>query len=220
MKVHIDNLALKDYLYEDIKNMINAGELPAGAKINKLELAKRFNVSQTPINDALNRLVGEKYIYLEPRKGFFVRNYTYEELVLLYELRAGLEAIAAMLCCERATDEEIAILSNAFTDFSFPLTDEEYKRYSATDKIFHSQLIEFARNAYISDTLNTTGFLAKSNVAGLIRTPEETYPEHLAMQKAFSERDGKVAQQLLTKHHLLQLEFFGILYYNLFQKYI
>ena len=201
--VHVDNLALKDYLYEDIKNMIDSGELPAGTKINKFELAKRFNVSQTPINDALNRLVGEKYIYIEPRKGFFVKEYSYEELIQLYELRAGLEAIAARLCCEKASDDEIRILSESFSGFSFPLSEAEYKRYFSTDKAFHANIIEFARNEYIFEMLKTTGFLAKSNIAGLIRPPEETYPEHLEMEKAFLVRDGEAVQQLLAKHHLL-----------------
>ena len=81
MNVKIDNTSLKSYVYNEIKQMIYAGKFPLDQKINKAELAEHFNSSLTPINDALNRLVGEKFLTLESRKGYFVREFSVEEMI-------------------------------------------------------------------------------------------------------------------------------------------
>lgn len=198
----IENIALKDSIYERIKTMIDTGDLAMGQKINKLELAQQFNVSQTPINDALNRLVGENYIVQESRKGFFVKVFSVEEMAWLFELRAGLEGIAARLCCERASDEDIKNLSSLFDGFSLPFKTEDYKKYALVDKTFHKLLIQYANNPYITKTLETTGLLIKSNLKGLVRPPEETLGEHQQIIQAIIERDAEHAAQRIENHLL------------------
>jgi DNA-binding GntR family transcriptional regulator len=47
----VENKALRDYIYEKIRELIENEELSSGEKINKSLLEKRFNVSATPIND-------------------------------------------------------------------------------------------------------------------------------------------------------------------------
>lgn len=196
----IDNISIKDYLYEEIKNMIDNESLPTGKKIDRVELANKFGVSMTPINDALNRLAGEKYIIQEPRKGFFVKEMSLEELSQLFEVRTAIESMAIRLCCERAKDSEIKEMSDYFKDFELPFSTSEYKRYVQTDKKFHNLLIKYSGNQYFSQILNNTGFQLKSNLKGLVRPPEETLTEHRQIVSYLKKRDSENASKALASH--------------------
>ena len=202
MMQQIENVALKDVIYEDIKNMIANGEIPVGERINKYQLADVFHSSPTPINDALNRLVGENIIIQIPRKGFFVREISIQELCDIFAIRAGVEGIAARLCCESASDDEINELSSMFSKFALPLDDNQVKAYRNVDTLFHKKIVQYANNSYISATVKLTEFQAKSNTKGLVRPPELTFPEHQRIAQALSNRDGNKAQEEMTNHLL------------------
>lgn len=198
----IENVALKDVIYEGIKNMIANGEIPVGERINKYQLADIFHSSPTPINDALNRLVGENIIIQVPRKGFFVREFSIEEMCDIFAIRAGVEGIAARLCCESASDEEVRELSSMFSIFHLPLDEEQTKAYRNIDTFFHKKIVQYARNSYIAQTLKLTEFQAKSNTKGLVRPPEVTFAEHMRIAEALSVRDGNKAQEEMINHLL------------------
>jgi DNA-binding GntR family transcriptional regulator len=202
MESRIENKSLRQNVYEKIRGLIDNGELAFGEKINKLDLADRFSVSQTPINDALNRLVGENYLIQQSRKGYYVKEFDFQEFCNLFEMRAGLEGIAARLCCERATDEELHIIITSFDSFSLPMNEEERIAYTKADKEFHRNILKFSRNPTILDALYSTGFLTRSYQKGLIRGPEITLQEHKKVIEPFKVRDGDLAQQNMVEHLL------------------
>ncbi|GAB4369974.1 MAG: GntR family transcriptional regulator [Spirochaetales bacterium] len=197
----IENKILTDLVYDKLKGMIDEGVLSPGQKINKLELSQMLGVSQTPINDALSRLAGEKYLEQRSRQGYFVRAFSDEELVALFEMRGALEGMAIRLCCENATPEQIEELAHCFEGFSFPLNEHTYQDYVHADKTFHEKVIRYSGNPILLELSRTSGYMIKSNMKGLTRPPAETYPEHLAMVQALKERNGEKAQQLMIQHH-------------------
>ncbi len=198
----IENKILTNLVYEKLKFMIDDGVLIPGQKINKLDLSKILGVSQTPINDALSRLAGEKLIEQRSRQGYFVRAFTDEELCALFEMRGALEGMAIRLCCENALDEEIENVARCFEDFSFPLTEKTYTDYVHADKLFHEKIILFSGNPILRELSETSSYMIKSNMKGLTRPPEETYPEHQAMIEALRKRDGERAQSIMIQHHI------------------
>jgi DNA-binding GntR family transcriptional regulator len=199
----IENKVLSDLVYEKIKYMIDEGVLVAGQKINKVELAEKLGVSQTPINDALSKLVGEKFIGQISRQGFFVRDYSNYELSYLFEVRASLEGMAIRLCVERADAELLNQLINAFAGFSFPIPEEQAGDYFRADKLFHENIINFSGNPFLFDLARTSGYLIKSNQKGLVRSPNETWSEHQAVIDAIIGRDAVKAQEHLIRHLLI-----------------
>jgi len=198
----IDTRILTEHVYESIRALILGGELEPGAKINKKELADSLGVSLTPVNDAMSRLAGEKYIEQINRRGYFVKSYSLEDLKEMYEVRAGLESIAVRLCLERASDTDLHTLARHFDGFSLPFKSGDLSRYTDTDKRFHGMIIELSGNSMIQEINETTGYVLKSYQKGLVRPPEETVPEHAEIIAAILARDADVAQTLIARHHL------------------
>jgi DNA-binding GntR family transcriptional regulator len=202
MTPKVENKALRNYVYEHIRGLIDQGIIPFGEKINKHELAKSLGVSQTPINDALNQLVGERFLEQRPRSGYYVREFSSEEFCELFEMRAGLEMIAVRLCCENATDEQISTLSGMFDEFSETVSNELIRHYYEVDRRFHEHIILYANNSFILDALRTTGFLPRTYQKGLVRGPEATMPEHKRITEALKKRDSQAASQAVLDHLL------------------
>jgi len=198
----VENKALRNYVYDHIREMIDQGDLPIGKKIDKSELAERLGVSQTPIHDALNQLVGEKFLEQRPRDGYYIREFNAVEFCELFEMRAGLEGIAVRLCCENATDEQLRVLTSAFDEFSLPMDEELVHHYYETDRRFHEDIVVFSGNGFILESLKTTGFQARTYQKGLVRGPDITLHEHRMVVEAIKARDGERAQQQMIWHLL------------------
>jgi DNA-binding GntR family transcriptional regulator len=198
----IENQALFELVYERIKTMLDDGVLSPGEKINKKILAETLGVSQTPVNEALSKLAGEKFLEQRSRQGFFIRQYSYMELSQLFELRAAIEGMAARLCAEHAQVEELGQMTKIFDGFTLPLTEQRQLDYLHADKLFHESLVRYSGNPFLMETFITSGYLPKSNQKGLIRAAEETLPEHMMIMNALRNRDAHLAQELTIIHLL------------------
>jgi DNA-binding GntR family transcriptional regulator len=207
----IENKALREYIYEQIRSLIENNGFELGKRINKLELAKRFSVSQTPVNDALNRLVGENYLIQESRKGYYLREFSLQEQFDYFEMRAGLEGISAKLCCERATDEEISVLCGYLPHFKETCVPDRFAEYARYDREFHEKILAFAKNPAIIDAMKSTGFMFRTYQKGLVRTPDLTLAEHEEIIAALHERNGKRAQEAMEAHLFAAREIFASL---------
>ncbi len=198
----IESRILTDQVYDTIKQMIQDGALRPGAKINKKELESLLGVSQTPINDALNRLAGQRFIEQRTRRGYYVRRYSCKEIIDLFAARGAVEGMATRLAVENASEWEITQLTELFTGFHPPLTQTEYTEYEKADREFHSSLIRLSGNDMIREMNEEFGYIGKAATKGLIRPPEETITEHRAIIGAIQTRNAKLAADLMVEHHM------------------
>lgn len=81
-------------LRSEIRSRIVFGELEAGCRLNEVHLARKFEVSRTPLREALFGLVNEGFVTEVPRRGFFVAGLRVEEIRELYRIRQILDPAA------------------------------------------------------------------------------------------------------------------------------
>ncbi len=206
MTAVIENDAISEQVYEQIRLMIENGDLPPGERINKKGIEEILGVSQTPINSALNRLVGEQIIEVERRKGHVVRVLGCQELIEIFGLRAGVESVGARIACERITDGEIDELEALFAPFSPPVAPEREHEYIHADNCFHRKLVELSGNTMLQSSYERYGIMLKSNMQGLIRPPDDTIDEHHRIILAFRRRDAEAVQLEVSGHILKSRE--------------
>ena len=82
-------------VHRQIKSMILEQKLKPGAKIYQEKLALDLGISRTPLVNALKKLEQERLIMAIPRRGFYVRQFSKQEMVGIFELREVLEGLAA-----------------------------------------------------------------------------------------------------------------------------
>ncbi|MCB2226782.1 MAG: GntR family transcriptional regulator [Desulfarculaceae bacterium] len=98
---------LAEKAYQQIKLMLLHDELVAGQKLRYQDIAKKLNMSQTPVILALSRLENEGLVSSEVNKGYAVPELDLEEARELYELRVLLEGFLAAKAAERATEQNL-----------------------------------------------------------------------------------------------------------------
>ena len=80
-----------------LREMIVDGRLSPGARINEVRLSSELGISRTPLREALASLVAEQAVLAVPRRGFFVKELTSEEVTHIYPIRAILDPEALRL---------------------------------------------------------------------------------------------------------------------------
>jgi DNA-binding GntR family transcriptional regulator len=92
-----DRPNISTYLCNAIRDDITSGALAAGGRVNEVHLAQRLSVSRTPLREALSHLAAEGLLECIPRRGFFIKPLTVEEVEQLYPLRPLLDPKALHL---------------------------------------------------------------------------------------------------------------------------
>lgn len=80
-------MTLTDKIYQDLKDDITTKVFQPGEKLNIKELARKYDVSDTPVKQALQRLAEEKIVVNTPNKGMSVRAMTPHEMSDIFDMR-------------------------------------------------------------------------------------------------------------------------------------
>src|ERR1700739_3334012 len=88
---------MRDRIRDVLVSRILDGSYPAGTQLKELSLAREFNVSQTPIREALRELEGSGLVSSERFRGTRVRGADFAEMRESYERRTMLEVRSARL---------------------------------------------------------------------------------------------------------------------------
>ena len=190
--------------YEILKTMITERQLLPGEKIPQEKLAQELGISRTPLVSALKFLEHEKLVESKPRRGYFVRLFSKQEMVSIFELREVLEGLAAKRAATNITDKQIEILNGFFKPFAESTNITDFRAYAREDRRFHNYITEIGAKEFLKSILQTCNFITASyqylSTEGLVRPPNETIEEHLAVINAIRDRDPVAAEKLMRLH--------------------
>jgi DNA-binding GntR family transcriptional regulator len=190
--------------YEIVKTMITERQILPGEKIPQEKLAQELGISRTPLVSALKFLEHEKLVESKPRRGYYVRLFSKREMVSIFELREVLEGLAAKRAAANITDKQIDILKDFFRPFIESVDITDFKAYAKEDRRFHNYITEIGAKEFLKSILQTYNFITASyqylSSEGLVRPPNETIEEHLAVIKAIGERNPDAAEILMRRH--------------------
>ena len=205
---------LDQKVYSILKDMIIERKLLPGEKIPQEKLARNLGISRTPLISALKFLEHEKLIEAVPRRGFFVRLFSKEEMVYIFELREVLEGLAARRAASKITDSQIKKLNQFFQDFAKQTDISDVKGYAREDRRFHNFIIDVGAKEFLKSILLTTNIISFSyqvlHSEGLVRPPNETIREHLAVIEAIKERNSEAAENLMRRHFKKSLAYLRV----------
>ena len=134
-----------------------------------------------------------------PRRGMFVKKLSIEEMHDIYDVREGIETVAVRLVSIRKTEKQLRQLKNIWKPFETqqPI---EYEKYRKEDDRFHALLLDFSGNKILQKIYNHSVVQLRVVQMGLMRPPEETLPEHLAILNAIEAGDSDKAENEMKKH--------------------
>lgn len=191
-------------IYKALKAMILGQKLTPGSKIYQEKLAEELGVSRTPVVNALKKLEQERLITAVPRKGFYIRRFSPEEMVRIFELREVLEGLAARRASQNISESQVRKLQTFFQGLKISDRPEDVENYGEEDRRFHLFLVEIGGDEILSNILQTYNIITSSYLVecrgGLVRPPRETISEHRALIEAIVGKDPEKAEQAARTH--------------------
>lgn len=195
----IDHKDLGHLTYHQVKELIVRKALRPGDHIRQDEMAQQLGVSRTPLLKALNLLERDLLVEFIPRRGYFVKQYTYAEMREVFQVREVLEGLAARLAAAHITPDETAYLRALFAPFH--TTDAiDMAAYESADQAFHRQIAAIGANAVLAKLEVMRNVQVLAYQMGLHLDPKQTLADHASIIDALERRDGLAAERLMRAH--------------------
>jgi DNA-binding GntR family transcriptional regulator len=192
--------SLAEQAYQLLRRDIIQCRLEPGLKVAQARLVERYELSTTPVREALKRLEMEGYVESIPRFGYLITPVTVEDIENIYELRLFLEKPAVRLAAQRASSLQLEeIRRNAQFTYRYKDT-RSYQQFLDENASFHTQVAMTSGNKRLAETIRR--LLDEMNRIfhlGLdVRdSAEEMQNEHIALAGALVSRNAELAEQIM-----------------------
>ncbi len=200
-----------EQIAETLEQLVFQGEYEDGQRLDEIKLSEQFNVSRTPIREALQRLVLSGMAEQIPRRGVFIRQPGPVELLEMFETMAELEAACGRFAAARMTDEDLGRLSEANLRCRDAVEKGDAAEYYHENESFHQEIYRGATNSYLQgEALRLQNRLKPYRRVQLRFRGRmaQSLAEHDGIIEALKSGDSELAAKLLRGHVTVQGEKF------------
>jgi DNA-binding GntR family transcriptional regulator len=203
LDIEIPTQTVNQRAYDRLCDLILAGHLRFGERLDERILAERMKISRTPIREAIGRLATEGIVERRPYQGNFVRTFTAVQIRDLYEVRKELEGLAVQLAVERAAKDEIRELADIIKRCHAAFDRNDRIAFEKLDQRFHEHIAKVSRNETLIDCLENLRLqvqLARHYANEAPDAAQRTIGERKAVLQAFFDKDAAAAAYHMRQH--------------------
>lgn len=139
-------VSARDFAYSEIKEDVIKGVLEPDSPIVENHLAKKLEISRTPLREALHRLEVEELVVRQNNGRLKVAPISQKEVEEIFTIRSKLEGIVVMQATENATEEDLFHLSNITRMIKESLKENRQENILFYGNEFHSYIYELSNN--------------------------------------------------------------------------
>jgi DNA-binding GntR family transcriptional regulator len=196
---------MRQQIHSQIKAMLISGELAPGELCSVYQLAELFQVSRTPVREALLQLSREGLLRPERNRGFRVVVSSPQDMDEISEIRTLLEVPAMRQVAKRrpAPTEEFERARAIYDRMATAAKAKNLRKFVQADGEFHLFLISLTGNRRLTallsdlrDHMHLPGLMKFAQSGGL----EHSSEEHLQLLRALEHGDADAAGDIATAH--------------------
>lgn len=185
----------------EIKDAILTGRTPAGTKLNQLKLAEQFQVSTTPIREALRVLEAQGLVQIDSYTGASVLRPTLDDMTSLYNIRLALCPLVAEGAFDRITQQQLNRAEEANERL---VAVDEGSDWLEANRVFHAALDETIGDLRLATLWKELGIVSTIYVNMSLPFREAAqqgaYSEHVSLLEAYASADVARVSSLLAEH--------------------
>ena len=200
----LNKKSLSDQIYGILKLEILKSEIPFGSKLVNRQLQERFDVSSSPIRDAINRLYQDGLVLSIDKTGATVVEFDYEFFlevneILLYVINTGIK-----LSYEKSDIVEVCNHLQNYIDLQEKhIGTDEFFDY---DYRFHKTFIDYSYNSRLEKIFKEYNVLHEMLVRNFyspetLQIQEDSIKIHKEIKDAFLKGDDVLARKLTEEHY-------------------
>lgn len=199
---------LKDSLEDDIIN----GRLAPGERLDPEELAERFQVSRTPIREAIHQLTASGLVTVISKKGTFVARIGVEQLIEMFEVMAEMEGMCGRLAARRITQKELEGLAESLKRCEQVANNGDPDEYYYQNEDFHQRIYRASHNGFLVKEANQLKQRLKPYRRLQLQVRNRignSLHEHREIHAAIKAGNAEAAEEAMRQHVLIQGERFS-----------
>jgi DNA-binding GntR family transcriptional regulator len=199
----IARTSLSDHVYTRLVEAIHSGTLSSGAALHVADLATQFNVSPSPVRDAISRLAAEGLVTSNPNRRTTVVSFGRRDVVETFQLREILECGAARLAAKHVTSAQLDELRKVAEECDALAGNPVQKKAKLDlDNLFHLKVAEAGGNAVLSHEIARCNRRVRAIQWLKLDPPtmKQAHPEHLKVIAALEKRDPDAAEAAMKAH--------------------
>ncbi|WP_210542288.1 GntR family transcriptional regulator [Rhodoferax sp. PAMC 29310] len=194
---------VRDQLEDDIVN----GRMQPGDQVKIEQLMTRFEVSRTPVREALQQLEASGMVAVLPKRGTFVAKVGIPELIQMFEVMAELEAMCARLAARRASGVALKEIKGALGDCEREAEAADPNAYYYANELFHGLIYQACGNPFLVQQTQTLKNRLKPYRRMQLRMRnriKQSLEEHRQIAAALEAGDAEAAAHAAREHVLIQ----------------
>ena len=195
-------------LYEEVAELLRQrifapkpNDMEPGTWIDEMKLSEEFGISRTPLREAIKVLAAEGLVTMKMRRGAYVTEVNEKDLRDVFHLMAVLEADAAGVVAQSATDQQLQELDVMHHQLQKSVKDRI--KFFSINEAFHVKLLQIADNKWAGQMVADLRKVMKLNRAqSLLKAGriEESLAEHAVIMAALKTRDVSAALAAMRTH--------------------
>ncbi|MGU3496780.1 GntR family transcriptional regulator [Xanthobacteraceae bacterium A53D] len=174
-----------------------------GDRLDERQLAEQFNISRTPVREALQRLAASGLVVSRGRQGLQVSQLSLADLLDAFSVVAELEALACHQAARRMQPEQRARMQAAQHACAEAAAAEDVEAFYAANLDFHEAIALASHNAILQEELRRLTLKVSPYRRTTTYQPGRMHasiPEHENVMNAIMRGDGPLAAQLMRAH--------------------
>ncbi len=196
---------LADDVCRRIADEIVLGHLAPGSRLDEVSLAARFNVSRTPVREALKQLAIMGLVETRPNRGSVVAALSVDQLDQMFEAIGELEAACARHAALRMTEADRARMLELHAEGRAAMQVGDIDRYDAANLELHATIIRGCYNPVLIDLATSLRHRVSSFRRTQFRNVErmgESFEEHSVIVEAILAHDVITTYREMRSHLL------------------
>ena len=192
-----------EQVYRTILDAICDGRLEPGERLTQESVAQKLSVSRQPVGQALLLLKQQKFVSEAGRRGLMVAPLDRDFMRSIYELRLGIEPLAAVLAARNASADDIGQGERMIAAGKDAVRHNSVAELIAADMQFHLYLYELSRNRLFVELMQELWNHLRRAMREVLQHREyrrAIWIEHEQILRAIAARDGDAAASLVRAH--------------------
>ena len=206
--IPLHGTSLHDGVAARLRNLVFERELAPGSFIDELALAASWQISRTPLREALKVLAAEGLVELVPRRGARVIELTDDDAEQLFPVMAMLEGRCALEATQRATADDLAQLQRLHDSLERHAAMRDVDGYYRVNHEFHSLVQALAANRWLDRATGDLRRFMRLWRGRQLKLPgriDASINEHRGLLDAIVQRDAPRAERAMQDHLMAQL---------------
>ncbi len=198
-----DNKSLTTVIFERIRDDILYGKYEKGQKIIEAKMADEFNVSRTPVREAIKQLELDDLVENIPNRGVVVKGISKQDIVDIFTIRLAIEGIAVEWAIERMDQQDMQKINEIYELMEFYTFKKDVQKFAELNTKFHEAIYKATKSRYLENVLKNYQVFMKVVRYKSLEKPgrlQGALDEHKLIVDALMKKDVEYAKMVVIDH--------------------